>query len=119
MDIYDYDSLLQMSDGYAVRELEVHTFDWLANRSLVDLNLSQEGILILGIRRSDGAYLGSPAGKTVILADNVLILYGRQPLLAELSHRERGTIGEGAHKHAMAAQRSILDDQTKRDVTFE
>ena len=119
MDIYDYDSLLQMSDGYAVREVEVHASDWLANRSLADLKLSQEGILVLGIHRSDGAFLGSPTGKTVILQKDALILYGRQSHLAELSHRERGKIGEGAHKHAMASQRSILDEQAKRDVTFE
>ena len=119
MDIYDYDSLLQMSDGYAVREIEVHESDWLANRPLVDLSLSQEGILVLGIRRADGAYLGSPTGKTLILPDDALILYGRHPLLSELSHRERGGIGEGAHRQALTAQRTILEQQSKQDAAFE
>ena len=115
MDIYDYDSLLQMSDGYAVSEVEVHETDWLANKTLAVLNLSQEGILVLGIRRVDGSYVGSPTGHTSVLPHDVLIAYGRYQLLGELGRREGGKIGEGAHRRAMAQQRKIIEQQEKME----
>jgi len=116
LDIYDYEQLLQLSDGYAVQEVAVHDDDWLAEKSLADLDLSQEGILVLGIRRADDAYVGSPTGDSLVLPGDTLILYGRQSLLAELSTRQKGARGEGAHQEAMAVQRTVLKEQAKSDA---
>lgn len=111
LEVHDYDSLLQLSGGYRIQEVVVHEYDWLANKSLAELNLSQEGILVLGVRRADGTYVGSPQGKSYLFPEDTLILYGRHSLLTELGSRERGEIGEGAHQEAMLAQQRILDKQ--------
>lgn len=113
LDVYDYDKLLQLSGGYSVLELTVHEQDWLANKSLAESDLSHEGALVLGIRRADGAYLGSPKGNSVIHAGDTMILYGRQSLLAELSSREKGSLGEEAHRQALAEQRQLLEEQAR------
>lgn len=52
LDVRDYASLLRLTGDYAVQELHVQAGDWLADRSLDELRLSDEGVLVLGIRRA-------------------------------------------------------------------
>lgn len=119
LEVYDYDSLLQLSGGYSVLEIKVHEQDWLAGRTLADLNLNQEGVLVLGIRRADQSYVGSPTGNSYVFPDDTLILYGRQSRLRELGGRQRGSVGEGAHQEAMAAQQLALVQQAQSDSAHE
>jgi hypothetical protein len=116
LQIIDYESLLQISDGYAVLEIVVHEHEWLANKTLSDLNLIQEGVVVLGIKRQDDSYVGSPTKDSSVVPGDTLVLYGRRSLLAELSKRGRGAAGAGAHQQAMADQRIRLKEQTLRDA---
>jgi len=50
--------------------------------------LSQAGVLILGIQRADGTFVGTPRAADVIQAGDTLILYGRMDLLKELDQRK-------------------------------
>ena len=56
LDVRDYVSLLHLSDGYVVMELQVNLGDWVADRALHESRLSKEGVLILGIHRKSGRY---------------------------------------------------------------
>ena len=87
LDVRDYASLLHLSDGYAVMELQVDAGDWIADRPLRETNLRQEGIIVLGILRPDGAYLGAPRGATFIRPNDVVLLYGRLYAVIELGSR--------------------------------
>ena len=49
LDVRDYVSLLNLSSGFAVYELLVESNDWLAGKTLVELGLAREGVLVLGI----------------------------------------------------------------------
>jgi uncharacterized protein with PhoU and TrkA domain len=69
----------------------VESGDWLAGRSLAELALPKEGVLVLGVERAaTGKYLGAPTGDTVVAAGDTLILYGQQDTLTELDQREAG-----------------------------
>lgn len=116
LDTRDYANLLNLSGEYRVAEIRVQSDDWLTNRSLADLDLGQEGVLVLGIYRADGDYVGAPVGETYIRPDDTLILYGRSPLLAELDERQRGATGELAHKEAIATQKDVLAEQARQDA---
>lgn len=105
LNVRDYDSLLQLSGDYRVTELFVDPHDWLAGRTLADLDLRGEGVNVLGIKRSDGTYDGSPGpGTRVAPADN-LILYGQVAALEQLDHRRKGRSGEEEHRRAVDSQR--------------
>ena len=58
--IRDYNQLLNLSGPYEITELKVQKEDWMAERSLAETKLKDEGIYVIGIRRSDGSYLGLP-----------------------------------------------------------
>lgn len=100
LDIRDYAALLEIHGGYAVSELLVDERDWIAGHTLAELRLNDEGVIVLGVQRADGAYVGAPDGDTRVDAGDVLILYGQGDQIAELDVRERGISGESRHRRA-------------------
>jgi hypothetical protein len=48
----------------AAPRLPVETGGWLPGHRLADLDLAQRGILVLGITRANGSYIGAPTGRT-------------------------------------------------------
>ena len=116
LDGRDLDGLLRLSGDYTVQELAVNPGDWIAEQSLADLDLRDEGIVVLGVMRSDGTYLGVPNGGTTVHAGDNLVLYGRTPRLRELDRRTRGRDGDRAHALAVQEQQRVTDDEEATDA---
>lgn len=91
LDTKDYAALLNLAGGYGVIEFEVRADSWLAGRTLQDLRLRSEGVVVLGIQRQGGGYVGVPKGDTRIAAEDLLILYGSLPVLNTLDSRKAET----------------------------
>ena len=115
LDVRDYAALLNLSGEYRVVELQVKPRDWIANRRLSELKLRDEGVLVLGIHKADGSYIGAPHGHTEITPNDTIVLYGRASVLAELDARRTGAGGDRAHAAAVKAQRAILHEEAGRD----
>jgi len=114
--VLDYSQLLGITRGYSIAQIKVKKTSWLANRSLKELQLDKEGILVLGIyRKVEGreVYLGAPHGDTVILPGDVVVLYGPEEVLTSLSKRMRGVKGEREHEEAikMAEVRRMQEEK--------
>lgn len=103
----DYAELLHLAGPYAVTELAVEPGDWVAGRSLGELKLRDEGVVVLGISRPDGVYLGAPRFDTEIGEHDTLLVYGRSPRLAELDHRPAGPDGDRRHLEAVAEHAAL------------
>ena len=101
LDLNDYTALLHMSEGFSILEVDVQEGDWLGGRDLATLALPKEGVLVLGIHRSDGKYIGSPTGTDTIDIGDTLLVYGRLSQLEELNQRKHGTSGMYAHLAAV------------------
>jgi uncharacterized protein with PhoU and TrkA domain len=102
LDVRDYAGLLHIKGGWTIDELKVEDGDWIAGRPLGELQLRDEGILVLGIDRADGEYVGTPRGDDDVNAGDTLVLYGRRRRIAELDERRHGAEGERAHALAVA-----------------
>lgn len=100
LDVRDYISLLQLQNGFAVTEMVVDPGDWLVGKTLEAAALSHEGILVLGIQRPDGRYIGAPRASDTICAGDILVMYGTVNRLRELDERKAGT-GDAAHQQAV------------------
>lgn len=111
LDARDYANLLHFREDYAVSELKVQGRDWLANNPLSDLQLSHEGVIVLGINRENGSFVGAPRGKTRIEEGDTLLIYGREHSIAELDTRKRGKKGERKHAKAVAEQHTIEEQE--------
>lgn len=114
LEIRDYARLLEVNKGYTVSELEVEDHDWLCNRKLHELALTKEGVLVLGVRRSEGEYLGAPHGNTIIQCGDILTCYGREKLLQALASRSAGIRGDSEHATAMEEQKHIEEEESEK-----
>jgi hypothetical protein len=115
LDTRDYLSLLKLSGEYTVKELSVRDGDWLADKHLRDCRLSEEGVIVLGIYRDDGNYVGAPKADTRIYPGDLLILYGRAANLRELDQRQEDTGGDEAHERAVSEQQQHMAEQEARE----
>jgi hypothetical protein len=117
LDVRDYTGLLELAGGYAVAELEVDPSDWIAGRELGELTLRDEGVVVLGIHRRGGVYLGAPDGDTRIEPEDVLLLYGREERVEELDRRRHDQSGDQAHRQAVAEQERLEAEEEAREAT--
>ena len=90
LEIRDYSQLLGLHKEYRVSEIDAEAGDWITDGPLSELDLAAEGVLVLGIKRSDGSYLGAPGPDAEIQSGDTLVVYGRQHRLEELAGREAG-----------------------------
>ena len=109
LDVRDYVSLLELANGFAVTELQVEPDDWVANKTLVELEMAREGVLVLGIRHKNADYLGAPSGDSRISALDTVVIYGPLYRINELDTRCAGIEGNQAHAHACHEYDSYLE----------
>ncbi|HBP17227.1 MAG TPA: potassium transporter TrkA [Planctomycetes bacterium] len=115
LEVRDYRGLLRLADGFAVSELRVEEGDWLAGRTLIELNLPAEGISVLGIHRDDGGYVAVPRGTSTVEAGDLLVLYGHGEAITDLDSRRRGKAGEEARAAAVAQEESRQQEQDAQE----
>lgn len=115
LDTRDYAGLLKLSGEYSVMKLQVRNEDWLCNQPLKNTKLREEGVIVLGINRSDGTYVGVPRPDTVIETGDSLVVYGRAKMLQELDRRHAGSAGEQAHKRAVDEEKERMLEQDRQE----
>lgn len=115
LDVRDYAALLHVSGEFEVKEMMAREGGWLAGRTLGELRLRDEGVVVLGIARPDGEYVGVPGRDTEVRPDDTLILYGRARAFEELTRREPGAAGERARVEAVEHHRQLQDQERERD----
>ncbi len=113
LDVRDYASLMHLTGEYRLVELQIKPNDWLANKTLADAKLRDEGIVVLGIKGLDGSYLGTPKGARRISPQDTLILYGRVSALQELDKRQSDKVGEQEHADAVKEQQSVNEEEAR------
>ena len=116
LDVRDYADLLHLSGDFAVAELQVEDGDWLAEKTLGELHLRDEGVVVLGITRAGGIWIGAPDGETILRAGDVLVVYGREDRVCELDERRGGATGDAAHAAAVAEQERLEAEEEEREA---
>jgi hypothetical protein len=102
----DYGSLLRLGGEYRVAELLVEPDDWMADHTLAELALMDEGVLVLGITRAGGEYLGAPGAGRRIEAGDTVMLYGREADIRSLDQRRAGVGGQLQHAESVARRQA-------------
>ncbi|WP_323174735.1 TrkA C-terminal domain-containing protein [Natrialba sp. PRR66] len=111
--IRDYTQVLGLQSEYRVAEVEINEDEWLANDTARELNLSDEGVILLGIERSDD-YIGAPGPDTEIQPGDTVTLYGKEDRLQELADRDEGDVeahneARDEHENTLGEQEQIID----------
>lgn len=116
LDVRDYAALLHVHGDFSVSELRVEEHHWMANQTLADLRLNDEGVLVLGIQRSDEEYIGAPKGYHEIEVGDVLVIYGPGSRIADLDRRPSGVVGSRAHEVAKAQQAQLMEEELEGEA---
>lgn len=106
----DMANLMQLTKDYGIGELQVQPGDWVEGKPLSSLHLPDEGVLVLGIQRADGSFIGAPRGGTVIHTYDMLVLYGRSAVLADLDARPADQRGDKAHEDKVFEQVHLMEE---------
>ena len=96
--------LLHLDGDYGVAEVAVDDHDWIAGRTLGELDLRSEGVAVLALVCSNGTYIGAPVFEMKTRPGDTLVLYGPARRLEDLDHRRIGAEGERARVSAVAEQ---------------
>jgi Trk K+ transport system NAD-binding subunit len=99
--------MLHLADDYSVAEFTVNKGDGMFNRSLMDLRLGDEGVMILGIKRFDGRYVGAPKGTVIIVNGDEIIVYEKIAMLRNLESRRAGSQGDREHEVAVENKQGL------------
>ncbi|MFP4105936.1 MAG: TrkA C-terminal domain-containing protein [Phycisphaerae bacterium] len=121
LEVLDYPDLLRVSGDYRVMKIRARQGEWVAGKTLNQCDLAEEGIIVLGIHRSNGNYIGAPRGSTEIEPGDELVLYGRRDAMRELDTRRAGGQGDQAHAEAVSEQkreaaREEQEDRRRQEV---
>lgn len=73
----DYELLLRVESGYCISEVEILEDCMLANRPLKNSRPADHGIIVLGITRKGGDFIGAPGPDDAIRLGDVVTVYGR------------------------------------------
>ena len=73
----DHQVLLRLDAGFSVSEVALAPGHKLVGATLARSALADHGVVVLGITRADGRYVGAPRGDTPCEAGDVLTVYGR------------------------------------------
>lgn len=119
LEVCDYSNLLHLGHGYTVVEMEVEKEDWLAERELAALRLSEEGVLVLGVDRPGSDYIGAPRGFTKLQAGDTVILYGPSEILMNLDERRAGSSGNWDHHKAVDRHLQAKREQEEQELERE
>ncbi len=111
LDVHDFVGLLHLGKGYSVAQMYVDEGNWLAKKTLMQLRLSDEGVLVLGVeRQSSGVYHGAPKGKTELFVGDTLLVYGPEDVLEELDRRRDTPEGQVQHQTAVEKQADQISE---------
>lgn len=96
LEVRDYAALLHVRGHWGVVQVPVVEDGWLASRPLEALRLPEEGVVVLGVERSTGAWVGAPSTDLHLRGGDMVLLYGRRPMLDDLAARVAGEQGDEA-----------------------
>ncbi len=115
LNVQDYAKLLHLAGEYQITELHVGQSDWIANKRLGETRLASEGVVVLGINRPDGDFLGIPDGETKIRPGDILITYGRAQNIQEVDQREEGVQANLQHMRQVEDQLKKKKEEKRQD----
>jgi len=112
--VYDYEQLLGLSKGYCIGEFKVKKGSWLENKKLKELKLDEEGIIVLAVYRMENGkekFIGAPNGELLIKRNDLLVCYGPEEAIKQLSQRIKGRKGNIEHEKAVEEERRRREEE--------
>ncbi len=109
-------ALLTLGGDYIVQEVHVFAGSWMQNKSIEEMALDDEGVLVLGIDRKNEDFIGAPSAKTRIQAGDNLILYASGHRLKNLGERKDTPSGTRERHSAVRSEQEKDSKQEEQEA---
>ncbi len=113
LEVHDFQNLLHLSEGYIVTELKMTSADWVVGHRLDELRLADVGVIVLGIHRGDGEFVGSPVGSTYVRANDCMVIYGAREAIIALEKNKSEPDMAKKHRKLLAEIRAHRKEEDK------
>ena len=80
----DYETLLNVEGGYQVSDFKIDEGHMLAEKLLYESRPSDYGVVVLGIYREDGQFVGAPGKEDMIKVGDTIMVYGNEESLDKM-----------------------------------
>lgn len=112
--VKNFSQLISVSEDYEISEIAVDDNAWLADQTIKETGLIDEGILVLGIYRDPDSYFGTPRGDYGIEEGDRLVVYGRRSSIQSVSQREDPLRGHEEHEEGTIEQEEKQREQDQK-----
>ncbi|MCA8981351.1 MAG: TrkA C-terminal domain-containing protein [Planctomycetes bacterium] len=114
--VHDYAELLRVDKGYSISNVQVIAGGWMDGRSLRELRLTDEGVLVLNVTRASGVTLATPGPDTVLSEGDQLLSYGLEEDLLALAKRKGGHEGDATHELCVGLHHGRSSIEESQDI---
>jgi hypothetical protein len=83
--IGNYKNLVHIHNDYKIGEFVLSTGNSLIGQVFKDNTLKQRGVVVLGVKRSDGTYIGTPKDNFKFEDNDLLTVYAKQSDIATIN----------------------------------
>jgi hypothetical protein len=84
----DYELLLNVQNGYCVSDFRIGSDHPFVGKALYESRPSDQGIVILGVTKSDGSFIGTPNKDEVLEYGDTVMVYGSEEAVDKMAHPE-------------------------------
>ena len=85
----DYELLLNVEHGYCVSDFKIGVKHPFEGKALYESRPNDQGIVVLGITKPNGTFLGTPGKDVVLEAGDTLMVYGSEEAVDKMAHSEQ------------------------------
>lgn len=85
----DYELLLNVEHGYCVSDFKIGAKHPFEGKALYESRPNDQGIVVLGITKPNGTFLGTPGKDVVLEAGDTLMVYGSEEAVDKMAHSEQ------------------------------
>lgn len=85
----DYELLLNVEHGYCVSDFKIGKNHPFEGKALCESRPNDQGIVVLGITKPNGSFLGTPNKDVVLEAGDTLMVYGSEEAVDKMAHSEQ------------------------------
>jgi len=82
----DYELLLNIQNGFCVSDFRIEPNHPFAGKSLIESRPNDIGIVILGISKSDGSFIGTPSKDEILEPSDTVMVYGSAEAVDNMAH---------------------------------
>ncbi|MDG1357962.1 MAG: TrkA C-terminal domain-containing protein [Akkermansiaceae bacterium] len=85
----DYELLLNVEHGYCVSDFKIAAGHQFEGKPLYESRPNDHGIVILGVTKVDGSFVGTPGKEEVLKSGDTLMVYGSEEAVDKMAHPEQ------------------------------